>query len=57
VEAILGKELKLDKTNVVRVNNVYCFDGTNANAWEKARRTNPENPVKVDIIDKNGQFT
>lgn len=57
MEAILGKELKLDKTNAVRVNKIYCFDGTNANAWEKARRTNPKNPVKADIIDKNGHFT
>ncbi|WP_324728796.1 PBSX family phage terminase large subunit [Lysinibacillus fusiformis] len=39
MEAILGKELKLDKTNAVRVfgNKVYCFDGTNADAWKKAR--------------------
>lgn len=56
MDAILGKELKLDKTNAVRVNKVYCFDGTNANAWEKARLTNPENPVKADIIDKNGHL-
>lgn len=39
MEAILGKELKLDKTNAVRVfgNKVYCFDGTNADEWKKAR--------------------
>ncbi len=39
MEVILGKELKLDKTNAVRVfgNKVYCFDGKNADAWKKAR--------------------
>lgn len=39
MEEILGKELKLDKTNAISVfgNKVYCFDGTNADAWKKAR--------------------
>ncbi|MGV3267043.1 PBSX family phage terminase large subunit [Cytobacillus pseudoceanisediminis] len=39
MEAILGKELKLDKTNAISVfgNKVYCFDGANADAWKKAR--------------------
>ncbi|MDZ5711647.1 PBSX family phage terminase large subunit [Jeotgalibacillus haloalkalitolerans] len=39
MEAILGKELKLDKTNAIRIfgNKVYCFDGSNADAWKKAR--------------------
>lgn len=39
MEAILGKELRLDKTNAVRIfgNKVYCFDGANADAWKKAR--------------------
>lgn len=39
MELILGKELKLDKTNAVKIfgNKVYCFDGQNADAWKKAR--------------------
>lgn len=39
MEEILGKELKLDKTNAISVfgNKVYCFDGTNADSWKKAR--------------------
>ncbi|WP_203364736.1 PBSX family phage terminase large subunit, partial [Bacillus sp. REN10] len=39
MEEVLGKELKLDKTNAISVfgNKVYCFDGTNADAWKKAR--------------------
>ena len=39
MEAILGKELKLNKANAVTVfgNKIYCFDGANADAWKKAR--------------------
>ena len=39
LENILGKELKLDKTNAVPIfgNKVYCFDGANADAWKKVR--------------------
>lgn len=39
MEAILGKELKLNKSNAITVfgNKVYCFDGANADAWKKAR--------------------
>lgn len=39
LEGIVGKELKLDKTSAVEVfgNKVYCFDGSNAAAWKKAR--------------------
>lgn len=39
LENILGKELKLDKTNAVEVfgNKIYCFDGANADAWKKVR--------------------
>ena len=39
VEKILGKELKLDKTNAVNIfgNKVYCFDGANADSWKKVR--------------------
>ena len=39
VEKILGKELKLDKTNAVEIfgNKVYCFDGANADSWKKVR--------------------
>lgn len=39
MEKILGKELKLDKTNAVEIfgNKVYCFDGSNADSWKKAR--------------------
>lgn len=39
MEQILGKELKLDKSNAVKIfgNKVYCFDGANADAWKKAR--------------------
>ncbi|OCA87304.1 PBSX family phage terminase large subunit [Pseudobacillus wudalianchiensis] len=39
LEGIIGKELKLDKTSAVEVfgNKVYCFDGSNAAAWKKAR--------------------
>lgn len=39
VEKILGKELKIDKTNAVEIfgNKVYCFDGSNADAWKKVR--------------------
>lgn len=39
MESILGKELKLNKANAISVfgNNIYCFDGANADAWKKAR--------------------
>lgn len=39
LENIIGKELKLDKTNAVSIfgNKVYCFDGANADAWKKVR--------------------
>ncbi|ULG73208.1 PBSX family phage terminase large subunit [Macrococcus brunensis] len=39
MELILGKELKLDKSNAVRIfgNKVYVFDGANADAWKKVR--------------------
>lgn len=39
LEKILGKELKLDKTNAIEIfgNKVYCFDGANSDSWKKAR--------------------
>lgn len=39
MEVILGKELKLNKSNAVEIfgNKVYCFDGANSDAWKKAR--------------------
>lgn len=39
MEMLIGKELKLDKTNAVSIfgNKVYCFDGANADAWKKVR--------------------
>ncbi|MBY8913299.1 PBSX family phage terminase large subunit [Bacillus sp. YC2] len=39
LEMILGKELRLDKSNAVEIfgNRVYCFDGANADSWKKAR--------------------
>lgn len=39
MELILGKELKLDKANAVKIfgNKVYVFDGQNSDAWKKAR--------------------
>ncbi len=39
LEKILGKELKLDKTNAIEIfgNKIYCFDGANADAWKKVR--------------------
>lgn len=39
MEGILGKELKLDKSNAIEIfgNRVYCFDGANADSWKKAR--------------------
>lgn len=39
MEPLLGKELKLDKTNAVEIfgNRVYCFDGANSDSWKKAR--------------------
>lgn len=39
MELIVGHELKLDKTNAINIfgNKVYCFDGSNADAWKKAR--------------------
>ena len=38
-EQILGKELKLDKSNAIEIfgNKVYCFGGTNADAWKAVR--------------------
>lgn len=38
-EQLLGKDLRLDKTNAIKVfgNKVYCFDGANSDAWKKAR--------------------
>ncbi|WP_102335738.1 PBSX family phage terminase large subunit [Salimicrobium jeotgali] len=39
MELLLGKELKLSKSNAIEVfgNKVYCFDGANADSWKKAR--------------------
>lgn len=39
LENIVGKELKLDKNNCIKIfgNKVYCFDGANADAWKKVR--------------------
>lgn len=39
VEKLIGKELKLDKTNAVNIfgNKVYCFDGANSDSWKKVR--------------------
>lgn len=39
MELLLGKELKLDKSNAVEIfgNKVYCFDGANSDAWKKVR--------------------
>ncbi|MER1274347.1 PBSX family phage terminase large subunit [Bacillus velezensis] len=39
MELILGKELRLDKSNAVEIfgNRVYCFDGATADSWKKAR--------------------
>lgn len=39
LELILGKELKLDKSNAVEIfgNKIYCFDGANADSWKKVR--------------------
>lgn len=39
MEKILGKELRLDKTNAVEIfgNKVYCFDGAHSDSWKKAR--------------------
>lgn len=39
MEVILGKELKLNKSNAVTVfgNKVYCFDGAQSDSWKKAR--------------------
>ncbi|MCY8918055.1 PBSX family phage terminase large subunit [Bacillus atrophaeus] len=39
LEQILGKELKLNKSSAIEIfgNQVYCFDGANANSWKKAR--------------------
>ncbi|WP_342573721.1 PBSX family phage terminase large subunit [Solibacillus sp. FSL K6-1781] len=39
MEAILGKELKLNKSNAITVfgNKVYCFDGAQSDSWKKAR--------------------
>lgn len=39
MELILGRELKLDKSNAVEIfgNKVYCFDGAKVDSWKKAR--------------------
>ncbi|TDL39402.1 PBSX family phage terminase large subunit [Macrococcoides bohemicum] len=39
MELILGKELKLDKSNAVKIfgNKVYVFDGANSDSWNKVR--------------------
>lgn len=39
MENFLGIPLKLDKTNAIPIfgNKVYCFDGTNADAWKRVR--------------------
>ena len=39
LEKILGKQLKLDKSNAIEIfgNKVYCFDGSNADSWKKVR--------------------
>lgn len=38
-EQMLGKELRLDKSNAIKLfgNKVYCFDGANADAWKRIR--------------------
>lgn len=39
IETILGREIKLDKTNAFELfgNKVYCFDGAQADSYKKAR--------------------
>ena len=39
MEQIIGKELKPDKSNCIKIfgNRVYCFDGDNVSSWKKAR--------------------
>ena len=39
MEMLLGRQLKLDKTNAVNIfgNKVYCFDGANADTWKRVR--------------------
>lgn len=39
LENILGKEIKLDKSNAFEVfgNKVYCFDGSTSDTWKKVR--------------------
>lgn len=39
MEKILGKELKLNKSNAVEIfgNKIYCFDGANADSYKKMR--------------------
>jgi len=39
VELILGRKIKLDKTNAFKLfgNKVYVFDGSTSDAWKKAR--------------------
>ena len=39
IEKILGKELKLNKSNAIEIfgNKVYCFDGANADSFKKMR--------------------
>ncbi len=38
-EKILGKSLKLDKSNAIEIfgNKVYCFGGSNSDSWKQAR--------------------
>lgn len=39
MEGLLGKELRLNKSNAVEIfgNKVYCFDGTNSDSYKKVR--------------------
>lgn len=39
MEDILGKELRLDRSNSVEIfgNRVYCFDGQNSDSWKRVR--------------------
>lgn len=39
MELILGREIKLDKSNAFKLfgNKVYVFDGANSDSWKKAR--------------------
>ncbi|MGL4253955.1 MAG: PBSX family phage terminase large subunit [Fusobacteriaceae bacterium] len=58
MEAIIGKEIKLNKENQFRLfgNTICCFEGKNADAWKKIRGMNSAGTLLGELTTLNRAF-